>query len=62
MQACALANEIPFDDGSVGRTPYYGCFKGWKPYRKFFQGENKTADLHALLASKPDWVKLVDET
>jgi thymidylate synthase ThyX len=38
---------------------YCGCFKGWKPYRKFLPNENRTnVDLHALLAAKPQWITL----
>lgn len=38
---------------------YYGCFKGWKPYRKFLPNENRTnVDLHQILANKPDWIIL----
>lgn len=53
-QACAI-------DPVLAGGFYYGCYRNWKPYRKFFPGENKTADLHALLASKPDWISLNDE-
>lgn len=38
---------------------YFGCFRGWRPYRKFLPNENRTnVDLHALLAAKPDWITL----
>lgn len=36
-----------------------GCYTGWVPYRKMLPNENRTnVDLHAILASKPEWVTL----
>lgn len=38
---------------------YFGCFKGWRPYRKTLPNENRTGvDLQALLNAKPDWITL----
>ncbi len=57
-QACA-ENDWSMDGRRENTTQYHGCFKGWKPYRKFLPNENRSkADLHAILANKPDWVVL----
>jgi hypothetical protein len=42
-----------------GGTDYFGCYRGWKPYRKFWPNENRTnVNLQELLANKPDWITL----
>lgn len=54
-QACAEDPAVSPDY----HNPYFGCYRGWKPYRKFLPNENRAnVDLKALLAAKPDWVTL----
>lgn len=41
------------------QSEYFGCFKRWKPYRKFLPNENRTnVDLAEILANKPEWITL----
>ncbi len=35
-----------------------GNFRGFTPYRKHFPGENRSCDLQATMAAKPDWITL----
>lgn len=54
-QAQAIKGSMTFPEA----TDYHGCYKGWRPYRKYLPNENRTnVDLHALLAAKPDWITL----
>ncbi len=58
-QACDYAKVDGSFAAGQAPTPYYGCFQGWKPYRKFLPNENRTnVDLHRILADKPEWIKL----
>jgi len=44
---------------AMSSDAYFGCFRGWKSYRKMIPGENQTSvDLHKILAEKPEWVIL----
>ncbi len=44
---------------AVTGNAFHGCYRGWKPWRKFLTGENQTdVDLHAILAAKPEWITL----
>jgi hypothetical protein len=54
----AQAERVSFREQNVGEhSGFFGCFKGWKPYRKFLPNENRTnVDLRAILATKPDWI------
>lgn len=57
----ASSHWSPFEHQaiSVEADHYFGCYHGWRPYRKYFTNENRTSvDLHALLAAKPDWINI----
>lgn len=58
FEHCAQA-KIGLYKKSNFDQPEDGVFSGWHQYRKMIKGENQTnADLHAIMAAKPDWIRV----